>query len=105
MPCTALSGALSSLTSALAFKTAPAMMSGSSNVVFDNVTYTGSTLSDTGAAANASDTAPFEGSDQGTSSGFSLTTSVTATQAAATCSNKAKGLTSIKVTKGTLTLQ
>jgi hypothetical protein len=104
--CTALSAALPSLSSALTFKTTPSMRSGASNIVFNNVTDSGSTLADSGAAANAaSGTAPFQGSDQSTSSGFSLTTSVTTTQAAATCAKKAKGLKSIKVTKGTLTLQ
>jgi hypothetical protein len=103
--CSALSAALPSLSSALSFKTSPSMRSNASNVDFDNVAYSGSTLSDSGAAANAaSGTAPFEGSDQGTSSGFSLTTKVTTTQAAATCA-KAKGLKSIKVTRGILTLQ
>jgi hypothetical protein len=102
--CTALS-ALPSLSSTLVFKTTPTMRWNASDVVFNNVTYSGSTLSDTGAAANAgSGTAPFEGSDQSTSSGFSLTTKVTATAAASTCS-KAKGLKSIKLTKGTLSRQ
>jgi hypothetical protein len=103
--CSALD-ALSPLSSTLAFKTTPAMRSDVSDVVFNSVLFSGNTLGDTGALANAdAGTAPFEGSDQGTSSGFSLTTSVTATQAATTCSKKSKGLKSLKIAHGVLSLQ
>jgi hypothetical protein len=103
--CSALD-ALSPLSSTLAFTTTPAMRSDVSDVVFNSVVFSGNTLSDTGAVANdAAGTAPFEGSDQGTSSGFSLSTSVTATQAATTCAKKAKGLKSLKIAHGVLSLQ
>ena len=102
--CTALAS-LPSMSSTIAFSTTPTMKSNSTDVVFNAVTYSGSTLGDTGAVANAaSGTAPFEGSDQGTSSGFALTTSTTATQATATCTKKAKGLKSITIKHGDLSL-
>jgi hypothetical protein len=103
--CAALS-ALPALSSTLVFKTAPAMRSDSSAIEFGNVDFNGSTVSATAASADgAGSTAPFQGSDQGASSGLSLTTSVTATQAATTCSKTSRGLKSLKVVKGTLTLQ
>jgi hypothetical protein len=102
--CSALTS-LSSASATIGFSTTPAMRSNSTAIDFNDVTFAGNTLGDTTAAANASGTAPFQGSDSGTSSGFSLTTSVTATQAASTCSKKHGGLKSIKIAHGVLSLQ
>jgi hypothetical protein len=102
--CTALAS-LPSLSATIAFSTTPTMKSNSTNIVFNDVAFNGNTLGDTTANANAaSGTAPFEGSDSGATSGFSLSTSVTASQAATTCSKKRGGLKSIKIVHGLLSL-